>query len=545
MLNKVFIAEPLESSIDPPGTCLFDPPEQDETEEAIALKRHPKNHHIILRPQPTDSPLDPLNWSTLRKEAMFWTLLVGSVCTGVIGPIIVPAFPTVAAAFNEPVAKIAQLNGVLVLFEGVAGVIFTVTSAFWGRRHTYLLCTIFQFVGCIWGATAQSYGSMYGARVLMGMGMAACAVALGSTITDCFFSYELGVKVALWQVTYVAAVNVAPIISGIITTNLGWRYCFWVLAAFQGAVLIAVILLCPETKYKPRSLPIKPFSNLEAKRLEEQLEHKEKSSTFTSPEAATPLRVEEERLTFLSTLKFWGQRYDTESIWITIFRPVCVVFTPHIFWATIAYTLSFNWYVTTGAVYGQIYSGQYYDVSVKTNGYLAGVAPLIGTLASCLAFGPITDFSARWLSVKVHGTFEPEYRLVSLAPAIVFTAIGGFGWALTVGPEWHYLVSTSLAGFLFAGATLGLCSVVAYANSCYPSQGGDTFAIMLLIRSSFIFGATYYLNNWLLVNGVKQFFCVWTGIAIGVYALGLPVYIYGKRMRAACARSKILGWAAS
>lgn len=39
-----------------------------------------------------------------------------------------------------------------------------------------------------------------------------------------------------------------------------------------------------------------------------------------------------------------------------------------------------------------------------------------------------------------------------------------------------------------------------YGNACYPAQGGDTFAVMLLVRSAFIFGCTYFINTWLAVE---------------------------------------------
>lgn len=55
------------SSSDPwtvTGTRLFDPPHKVDQ----SLKRHPKKPEIILQPQPSDDPNDPLNWSPLVKE---------------------------------------------------------------------------------------------------------------------------------------------------------------------------------------------------------------------------------------------------------------------------------------------------------------------------------------------------------------------------------------------------------------------------------------------------------------------------------------------
>jgi len=56
-------------------------------------------------------------------------------------------------------------------------------------------------------------------------------------------------------------------------------------------------------------------------------------------------------------------------------------------------------------------------LKVSTVGVLAGVAPMIGTIAACLISGPLTDWSARWLSVRNHGMcllIHPPMRIVLL-----------------------------------------------------------------------------------------------------------------------------------
>lgn len=80
----VWISEPTSDGHLAPGTTLFEPQEEDETAGAALLKRHPKFKHIILRPQPSNSGLDPLNWSRWRKELLFLIFLIGSTCTLVI-----------------------------------------------------------------------------------------------------------------------------------------------------------------------------------------------------------------------------------------------------------------------------------------------------------------------------------------------------------------------------------------------------------------------------------------------------------------------------
>lgn len=44
-----------------------------------------------------------------------------------------------------------------------------------GADHLRLYSTLLSFVGCIWGALSPTYNQLYGARILMGAGMASYA----------------------------------------------------------------------------------------------------------------------------------------------------------------------------------------------------------------------------------------------------------------------------------------------------------------------------------------------------------------------------------
>lgn len=53
----------------------------------------------------------------------------------------------------------------------------------------------------------------------------------------------------------------------------------------------------------------------------------------------------------------------------------------------------------------------------------------------------------------------------------------------------------------------------------------------------------YIVNDWLALKGVENFLGWLTGATLILYALGLPVYVYGKHMRAFAASSSVIGWA--
>lgn len=175
---------------------------------------------------------------------------------------------------------------------------------------------------------------------------------MGSTITDIYFTHEHGVRIALWQVSrpaplpassalthspsqvsYCASVNLAPIISGVIATNHGWRSCFYVLGAFEALTLIGVLLFCPETMYQRPASASDPLEH--DKYTTEHIERSEEKGTApgtstSSLEAQKPADVAD-TLTFAASLKLVHRFEKKESIWIIIARPFAVFFAPHIF----------------------------------------------------------------------------------------------------------------------------------------------------------------------------------------------------------------------
>ena len=60
-----------------PGSALLDDHDTGAVPDAIVshLKKGTgRFSHIVLQPQPSDDPRDPLNWPRWKKEGVFWTL---------------------------------------------------------------------------------------------------------------------------------------------------------------------------------------------------------------------------------------------------------------------------------------------------------------------------------------------------------------------------------------------------------------------------------------------------------------------------------------
>lgn len=191
---------------------------------------------IVLIPQPSDDPNDPLNWYvTWSPNNLLYSLTFGGrsrpyrlyltflICFALFtanylinGPSVVLVETTVEffdipspspeipasltpqsiAAFSHAVSKTAYLLSSPALSFGLSNLFWMPLSIKYGRRpisvYSFLL-----FTACtIWAARAQSWASALAARVIMafGSGMAECAGSLA--ISDTFLLHERGKMMA-------------------------------------------------------------------------------------------------------------------------------------------------------------------------------------------------------------------------------------------------------------------------------------------------------------------------------------------------------------
>jgi hypothetical protein len=94
-----------------------------QNDEFIALKHGTgRNAHIILAPQPSNDPNDPLNWANWKKDLFFVVLNFGSILNcATLGPLINSAFLILAQQFNRSLTDIVVISGYNLLVVGCTG----------------------------------------------------------------------------------------------------------------------------------------------------------------------------------------------------------------------------------------------------------------------------------------------------------------------------------------------------------------------------------------------------------------------------------------
>jgi hypothetical protein len=78
-------------------------------------------------------------------------------------------------------------------------------------------------------------------------------------------------------------------------------------------------------------------------------------------------------------------------------------------------------------------------------------------------------------------------------------------------------------------------------DSHYPVSPEAAFLIVGL-KNVIGFGYSYAINRWQAVWGYERAFGCFAGLYFAALLLGVPLYLYGKKLRFASAKWKIIVW---
>jgi hypothetical protein len=107
-----------------PGTILLDDLSIDVDGSGILnlKKGKGRNSHIILAPQPSDDPNDPLNWPLWKRDLNMSIIFIGALLFAcVMTPMISAGTAVIAVNLGVPIAKVSQLSGYQLLVAAGLG----------------------------------------------------------------------------------------------------------------------------------------------------------------------------------------------------------------------------------------------------------------------------------------------------------------------------------------------------------------------------------------------------------------------------------------
>lgn len=445
---------------EPPGTVLlFTPSENGQRQE------------IVLRPEPTNSPDDPLTWPTWRKA---WHTFALVVITGFAAGLSTLSGAASYAMNNELGITPNQFNiAVAVLFVGIGGGTYLMSPLprLLGRRLSYILSLVAGIIGCALFAKVKSMGVLIVAHLFLGIAESCAEAMVQHSLADIFYEHQRGSVMGLYVLALSGGTFMGPLVAGLIASSpLGWRWTGWI-GAICGGGLLAVILLTLEETSFDREAQLQregcpENGELEKTPREQQIEHATSGADIGAIDIPVLRKSYLQRIKPVTVLSSSKKTLMSGFVYRLRHSPRCFLFPAVLFSG-----LQWGAQITFLTFYLSVENVQYYappwNYGDKAVAIMA-VPCLIGLLVGIIYASFFAEHFVVWMARKNRDILEAEHRLWLILPASVIGSLGLLLFGIGSERGWNW--SIPYFGLGCIGFTWGCAGDISlsYMQQAYP-----------------------------------------------------------------------------
>ncbi|KAA8896867.1 hypothetical protein TRICI_006822 [Trichomonascus ciferrii] len=477
---------------------------------------------LILIPQPSDSPNDPLNWGYWRKVWQFFLLMC---VTGLTAATANDAGAGQNGMHEELGISWDSMNVAAgVLFIGIAfsTLLLSPTSFLYGRKISYLICITVGLFGNLWFAKVQNTQDSIWCQLLVGISESCAESQVQLSLSDVFFRHQLGSYLAVYILATSIGTYLGPLIAGYFADGPGWRWIGWSGVIASGILLLALLFSHEETYFdRNAESPITPSVSHD--------DEKDGQSDEGVETLANPPKTYWQNIAIITpatNIQGFGFKQYLKRLWLQL-----RVFTfPAVIYSGLQWGAQDAWltfYMTTQDEDWSLSPWNYSDAGVA----IMNVPTLIGALIGCIYGGVLSDKFSEFMARRNGGIREPETRLWLMGLTAIIAPIGMFLFGVGTARYWSWPVPYVGLGFIGFGWGCAGDLSMAYLMDCYPEMVLEGMVGVAFINNMIGCIFTFACSPWIDAQGNFK-----TYIAIGILefvfmVLTIPMIYYGKESR--------------
>lgn len=156
--------------------------------------------------------------------------------------IISTAIPTISAHFNSSQGYV-WVGSAYLLGNAAFVPTWGKVSDIFGRKPILLLSIAIFWIGSLLCAVSNSMGMLIAARAIQGVGGGGTIALPNICISDLFSMRSRGMYFGILGMVWALASAVGPVIGGIFTSQVSWRWCFYINLPISGVGMVILIFV--------------------------------------------------------------------------------------------------------------------------------------------------------------------------------------------------------------------------------------------------------------------------------------------------------------
>ncbi|KAI0198302.1 multidrug resistance protein fnx1 [Astrocystis sublimbata] len=159
--------------------------------------------------------------------------------------IVTTALPTIVGEFDAP-SGYTWVGAGYTLASSATVPSWGKVSDIWGRKPVLLVAVGIFWIGSLIAALSKNIGQLIAARAIQGGGGGGIVVLINIVVGDLVSTRQRGQYYGIFGGIWALASAIGPILGGVFTSKVSWRWCFWINLPISGvgfAILVLVLKL--------------------------------------------------------------------------------------------------------------------------------------------------------------------------------------------------------------------------------------------------------------------------------------------------------------
>ncbi|KAK8220308.1 major facilitator superfamily domain-containing protein [Phyllosticta capitalensis] len=525
-----------------------------DTQHEMRSRHLEGNKDIVLVPQPSNDPEDPLNWSPSRKALAIGMAYAYTLGVGISTAVQYSVLTNISDHTGLTVAQLNLGTGLMFLFLGWANLIWQPIALVYGRRGVYVISAFLCTFPVLWSAysTGNKY-EWYAHRIILGIFAAPIESLPEVTVPDLFFAHNRGLYIGIYAFLLFGSNFLAPFFAGWINVAAGWQWVMWFGAIVQAVSFFICYFFMEETMYFRKSVEgdetaaaekekeIAPAAKetvtvqgeTKAPRSETDSD-REKTQAEAQTYEAVAGEVTRKKRSYWDSLALFVKmegRPSNQAMFTMMWRPLLIMYYfPSVSWAGFLYGTCLSWYNVLNATASAVLSAAPYNFSSGLVG-TAYLSPVIAAGLGALWSGWSADKWALWLARRNGGIREAEHRLWPLAFSGIMCSAGLILWGVGAARGVHWFGPIVGLGLLAFSVVCGGSIALSYDVDCFKEIAGESMISVIIIRNTLGFAVSWGINPWIDSLGLQNCFISVSMVALVCMATFLPMIKFGKPLR--------------